>query len=267
MTEEERRAVLDGADSKDAPLSRRLIAISAHFLGTPYVVSPLGEGSGKDPDPLIRFDAVDCLTFVEETMALGLAASADEVQRILAQIRYSDRPTYEERNHLMEAQWIPNNARKGFLKSVTRRYAGAATREVWKQIDERTWTSKSSRALGLPREARALGRFPLSMVRLEELASIAPRLDSGTVLIVIREDRPLRATRVSHVGFVVQRGQRTYLRHATRTFNRVVDEDLQDFMARNARYDRWKVVGVSLFEVTAPSDPVERVPAANVAQP
>jgi hypothetical protein len=105
------------------------------------------------------------------------------------------------------------------------------------------------------------------MVGLEDLPSIAPRLESGTILAVIREDRPWRPTRVSHVGFVVQKGRRTYLRHATRTFGKVVDEDLRDFMARNAKYGRWKVVGVSLFEVAAPPAPIESVLPANAAHP
>ena len=59
------------------PLSERLDLVSAKFLGTAYVASPLGEGTGKDPDPLVRYDAVDCLTFVEEAIALSLAPSAD----------------------------------------------------------------------------------------------------------------------------------------------------------------------------------------------
>lgn len=250
MTEEERQALTESRTT--GSLSGRLVWMSEKFLGTRYLASPLGEGSGKDPDPLIRFDAVDCLTFVEESMALALGRSSDEVERLLAEIRYFNRPIFSERNHLMEAQWIPNNVRKGFLRPATRRLGGDATRQVWKEIDERAWSSPSARALGLSGNERPMGKFALSVIGLEELLAIAPRLDSGTVLVIVREDRPFSPTRVSHVGFVIQKGRRTYLRHATRTFGRVVDEELASFVARNAKYDRWKVVGASLFEVAQP---------------
>ena len=54
----------------DSTLLDRLIYLSDPFVGAPYVVSPLGEGAGEDTDPRIRFDAFDCTTFVETTMAL-----------------------------------------------------------------------------------------------------------------------------------------------------------------------------------------------------
>src|SRR5690242_633503 len=55
------------------PLTKRLLSNSERFLGVPYLASPLGEGEGFDADPTLRFDAVDCLTFVEETIALSLS--------------------------------------------------------------------------------------------------------------------------------------------------------------------------------------------------
>jgi len=47
----------------------------------------LGEGEGKDTDPRIRFDAFDCLTFVETTMAQSLSADEDHVLPTLDAIR------------------------------------------------------------------------------------------------------------------------------------------------------------------------------------
>lgn len=252
MTEEEKRTQLDQARSRKGSLSERLVEMSERFLGTPYVVSPLGEGSGQDPDPLIRFDAVDCLTFVEETIALGLSTSWEEVERLLIRIRYADQPSYAQRNHLMEAQWIPNNIRKGFLTTVTRRYGGDLTHGVWKEISERTWESKSSRQLGLTGAERPIGKYGLSVVDLQDMPAIASRVVSGTILAIVREDRPYSLTRISHVGFVIQKDGRTFLRHATRTFGKVVDEDLKTFFSRNLKYAKWKVVGVSLYEVAAP---------------
>lgn len=251
LTAEQRAALV--AESSDAPVPERLLRMSERFINTPYVLSPLGEGQGVDPDPTFRLDAVDCLTFVEQSMALGLARSDADVAPLLEDLRYASTPSYEDRNHLMEAQWLPNNIRKGFLADVTRRYAGEDAVPVTKVLTPHTWQSRSSQALGLPKEKRPVGTYTLNMLPLERVMTHARAIPSGTILVVLREDLPLKATRVTHLGFVVQRKKRTYLRHASRGgYNRVVDEDLETFLARNARYAKWKVTGVSLFEVRRP---------------
>jgi hypothetical protein len=248
----EQRAALVAQDA-NAPVAERLLRMSERFLNTPYVLSPLGEGQGVDPDPTFRLDAVDCLTFVEQSMALGLARSEADVAPLLETLRYASTPSYEDRNHLMEAQWLPNNIRKGFLVDVTRRIAAEDAVPVTKTLTPLTWQSRSSVALGLPRGRQPVGAYPLNMLPLERVMAHARSIPSGTILVVLREDLPLKATRVTHLGFVVQRKKRTYLRHASRGgYNRVVDEDLETFLARNARYAKWRVTGVSLFEVRRP---------------
>jgi hypothetical protein len=251
----EQRATLLKAAEPGAALHQRLLRVSAHFLGTPYVASPLGEGNGVDPDPTFRLDAVDCLTFVEETLALSLARQDAEVPSLLERIRYASAPTYEDRNHLMEAQWLPNNIRKGFLKDVTRRYGGEDTVQAQKSLTARTWTSRSSLELKLPKERQTLGTFTLNVIPLERVMTHARKIPSGTIMVVVRDDLPLKATRITHLGFVLQKGKRTWLRHAARNgYGRVVDEDLETFLARNGRYTKWKVTGVSLFEAHLPQE-------------
>lgn len=238
------------------PLTRRLVDASAGFLGTPYVLSPLGEGEGVDPDPPLRYDAVDCLTFVEETLAVALAKSEAQVPTLLSKIRYGAEPTYAGRNHLMEAEWIPYNEAKGFIRPVTRRYAGRDAILTQKVLPKGAWKTPSSVALGLPPDRQLTGRFPLWMLPLDKLLAHARAIPSGTILLVVREDRAWKVTRITHLGFVIQRGKETYLRHANKQPSyRVVDEPLAHFIARNARYDRWKVDGVSLFEVLPPPSP------------
>ncbi|WP_375757748.1 N-acetylmuramoyl-L-alanine amidase-like domain-containing protein [Corallococcus exercitus] len=261
LTPEQRAALI--ADRAESPLSERLLGMSEKFLNTPYVLSPLGEGQGVDPDPTFRLDAVDCLTFVEETLALGMAYGEPEVPALLERIRYASTPTYEDRNHLMEAQWLPNNIKKGLLVDVTRKYAKEDTVTVTKTLTAHTWQSKSSMALQLPRERQPVGTFTLDMIPLDKVLERARGVPSGTILVVMREDLPLKATRITHLGFVVQKKKRTYLRHASRGgYNRVVDEDLETFLARNARYDKWRVTGVSLFEARRPPATVASQPAS-----
>ncbi|HYV44425.1 MAG TPA: N-acetylmuramoyl-L-alanine amidase-like domain-containing protein [Myxococcaceae bacterium] len=234
----------------DGPLSARLVAVSERFLGTPYGVSPLGEGQGKDPDPLIRFDLVDCLTYVEETIALALARAPGQVDPLLAALRYQKQVLYEDRNHLMEAQWLPSNVKKGFLREASARYGGADVQHAAKVITAATWHTPSSQALDLPEERQLVGRFPLDLVPLDKAPAHIREVPSGTLMLVVREDLPGKVTRITHLGFVVQKGKRTFFRHASRNpFARVVDEDVESFFTRNARYSKWRVDGVSLYEV------------------
>jgi len=234
------------------PLEQRLLAISARFLGTPYAHSPLGEGEGFDPDPRFRLDEVDCLTFVETVMALALSDTEEDVLHVLDSIRYRGRPEYAARNHLMESQWLPSNIAKGWVRDATPSLGGPAARASEKVLGPEAWASTTGRALALPPGSRPVGHFPLGLVPVEAVRERAASWPSGTLLLLVREDAPWRVTRISHLGFVVQKDGRTYLRHATRGWkNGVVDEEIGHLLTRHAHYT-WKVVGVSLWEVRDP---------------
>ncbi len=241
------------AELQPLPFKERLLAASERFLGTPYGVSPLGEGEGVDPDPRLRWDSVDCVTFVEESMALSLAHRPEEVLPRLDAIRYrGGTPGYTARNHLMEAGWLPANTEAGFVRDVTFALGGADAVTGHKVLGPEAWESAGGRALALPESAHATGTFSFGLLPLARVRAHARGFPSGTVLLVVREDGPDRITRVSHLGLVVQRGGKTYLRHATSVPPRaVVDEELGHLLARQARA-AWKVVGVSLWEVRSP---------------
>jgi hypothetical protein len=244
------QSLLDSVHGRS--LDARLLGLSERFLGTPYAHSPLGEGEGQDPDPRLRLDRVDCLTFVETVMALALSSSVEDVVHVLDSIRYRTRPDYAGRNHLMEAEWLPSNAAKGLVRDATARLAPDAAVSGWKVIGPEAWGSTTARALALPPEARPTGRFPLTIVPVDQVVERAGSWPSGTLLLVVRADARWRITRVSHLGFVVQRRGKTYLRHATRGWkDGVVDEELSHLLARHARYP-WKIEGVSLWEVGDP---------------
>ena len=238
------------AELQPLPLPEKLLAASARFLGTPYGFSPLGEGAGFDADPRLRWDKVDCVTFVEESMALSLARRPEDVLPLLDAIRYRDGTVaYQARNHLMEADWLPANARAGFVRDVTFALGGADAVQADKRLSERSWEGKEAQALALPASARAIGTFPFGLLPVQRVLAHAAGFPSGTVLLVVREDGPQRITRVSHLGLVVQKGGQTYLRHATSVgVKAVVDEELGHFLSRQSQL-AWKLLGVSLWEV------------------
>jgi len=257
-------AILLAAAAPDAALEAGLGAVPAGrsralwasglLLGAPYRLSPLGEGAGVDPDPRFRLDAFDCVTLVETAIALGHARTIAEARVLLDDLRYHGAPSFQTRNHYLEAQWLPVNREKGWIADVTAELGGDLAVVGEKRLTPRTWKAAEQAGATLPgldRSARPLGAFPLPLLPLDHLVELAPRIPPGTILLVVREDRPWRPYRVTHLGLVVEgpRGQRL-LRHASDVpgVMRVRDEPLGRFAARSARY-RWPVVGVSLWAI------------------
>lgn len=231
------------------PAEARFLEATSGFLGTRYVLSPLGEGEGHDPDPLVRYDAVDCVTMVEQAMALSSARTAEEVLPALNHIRYAAEPSYEGRLHVMEAQWLPMNLERGLIEDVTRQYGGAATRRVSKTITAATWAEKGGASLQLPAAAQARGTFFIDIIPSERAPAALAVAPAGLLVVVVRADRPRLVSRITHVGVLVQKPEGAFLRHASRSFKRVVDEPIEKYLQRNLEFGAWTVEGVSLFKV------------------
>jgi hypothetical protein len=232
----------------------RAVWASGLLRGAPYRLSPLGEGSGHDPDPRFRLDAFDCVTLVETAIALGNARTTAEARLLLDDVRYRGPPSFAARNHYLEAQWLPVNAGKGWIADVTGALGGDLALSGEKRLTPGTWRAAEKAGAtipGLDPEARPLGTFPLPLLPLDHLAEVAPRIPAGTILLVVREDRPWRPYRVTHLGLVVEGpGGARLLRHASDVpgVMRVRDEPLARFAARAGR-QRWPVVGVSLWAI------------------
>ncbi len=232
---------------EQVPFTERLAALSAHFRGVPYLDSPLGEGAGYDPDPLYRFDAVDCLTYVEQVLAL--ANAPDDPLGLLSEIRYSDgRIAFGRRNHLMMAQWIPNNIQKGFVRDITEEVGGDRVEWVEKTVSPTSWAQRRGVDLPLRAEEVPMGTRRLPIVPIERFPEVMDRIPDGALLLVVRTEIPLRPYRVTHLGFVFRKGDALYLRHAAKAgYGRVVDERLETFVRRNAKYRKWPVAGFNLL--------------------
>lgn len=126
-------AHLDAADP-----AGRFVEATALFLGTPYFNGPLGEGDhgGPDPDPRVDFARADCVTYLEQSLALALAVPErpESFLDALDAIRYLDGEVgFASRNHYMVRDWIPAN--EWLLKDVTASVGGDHTRRVHRTID------------------------------------------------------------------------------------------------------------------------------------
>lgn len=242
-------AVLEAVEaSRHLPLPERMAAVSQPLLGRPYALDPLGEGQPPDPDPLVRYDVFDCLTFVEEVLALSLAGDPAHASRVRNALRYGDAPpSYVHRRHFMELQWIAGNIADGWLADTTREYG--ETLRLEREVTGATWAAWSHRSRfahadhELPTGLMALDVLPLSTAR-----EIAHTIRPGSLVLTVREDRPWVPLWVNHLGFVLP-GDPPKLRHATPMRNGgTVDHDLDWYLEHISGYDRWKILGIVVLE-------------------
>jgi Protein of unknown function (DUF1460) len=148
-------------------MATRIEAISAQYLGAPYLLDPLGEGAGAaiDRDPIIRFDAFDCQTFVETVIAEARGSTAPEIEDEMRAMRYQDGVVdFGKRNHFPDADWIPHNVARGILADVSAQVAGNwplkvarthITRQAWLASIADNPTQQHNEYLKTHAEARA----------------------------------------------------------------------------------------------------------------
>ncbi len=227
-------------------IADRIEQISRVFLGTPYGQYPLGEGNGVEPQPRWRADMVDCQTYVETVLAMANSKDLAVAKALLDDIRYREPPiSFSSRNHFTEAQWLPANVAKGYLREETTeidRAAPSATlvlrREQW------------SKVRGLERLALAEipeGEFSIRYLPLAEARERAAQIAPGSVMLIVRAQDPRRVVRVSHMALVVRGANGLAVRHASfGKEKKVIEESIGEFLDRLGTYREWPVIGVAL---------------------
>lgn len=203
------------------------------FLGAKYVPSPLGECDIHDADPLIRFDAFDCVTFVETVLA-------DGHEERLTKIRYKNGQVgFITRNHFIESDWLSNNA--DLVQNVSAQYAPTDVRRV--QIDKKAWFH---RAHGLDVDV-APQQVDLEYIPYRHFNNVV--IDKTMIVLFITDNSKFRDTigtdlAVVHMGLILPNGM---LRHASSERGMVVDVDMHDYVAQ--RMQNKQNLGIALVEI------------------
>lgn len=231
-----------------APVGVRMEAASRSFLGLPYMNDAEGEGQGADADPPSRYDAFDCLTFVEQVLSLALAGDPLQAPSLRDAFRYRGEPAYDHRRHFMEAEWVPDAIRNGLLTDITAQVGRASHLEKDVGID--VWRAWRRRALfHLPDALLPTGRWALAYLDLDEAERAVPRIPPGAILLTLRQPRTWVPIVVTHVSTVVPLADGTLrMRHATRMGSRKVRDDRVDWYVHHLReYTNWPSLGITVL--------------------
>jgi hypothetical protein len=233
------------------PLASRLDQISSALIGQTYSIDPLGEGRPPDLDPRARYDQFDCLTYVEEVLALASSDSVHMAASSRNALRYSGPlPNYATRNHFMELQWVPNAIRGGWVRDISSRFTGSVSRS--RKIDAHTWKQWGpSRDFHMSVDRFPTGTMRLAFVPIDDMLLQIDQIPSGSILMVVRDDRADKPLWISHIGFVFQ-GKRPIIRHATKLGGGSVRENgLQWYLNHLKTYKHWRASGVVILQPTA----------------
>jgi hypothetical protein len=194
--------------------SRRIEAISRHFLGHSYKPNPL-IGSADAAEVFTAFlDGFDCVTYIETIVALARASNVDGFIQRLRKIRYEQgRIQWERRNHYMTL-WIRNNVREGTIRPVSMPSVATLSRKrvlnVVPGLDPQRTRVKCVPKRAVPRLERYLQTGDLIF-----FASTRMNLD------------------VFHAGIIVRDGKKVFMRHASQSQRAVVEQELSDFLKAN----------------------------------
>lgn len=221
LEDKEAPLVLDRAEAgrilKDAggetDLGKRIDRISELFLGRPYAEGSLGGGADLPEEFRVSLDAFDCVTYIETVLALALAQTTEEFIDTLREIRYEGgRIDWFRRNHYM-VDWARNNEERGFIARIT----------VGPAVVEKTCTLGI--IPGLPPKTTTFGYFSK-----QGSGEVGELIETGDLILFVSTGKTLD---VFHTGLLVKHDAQILLRHATRTANAVIEQDLVEFMSKN----------------------------------
>ncbi|WP_373998886.1 N-acetylmuramoyl-L-alanine amidase-like domain-containing protein [Bdellovibrio bacteriovorus] len=241
-------------------LRERVDFFSSQFLGRPYLGGALGEGSNSsfDNDPLFRFDAFDCTTYVETVVALSLASSEESFKNLLTQIRYMNgQISIFTRNHFTSIDWNPNAERLGVLRDITTDVGSSQTSTLETLIEKDTWFARQASEMvkAKENEAKKIEYIRASTQNFSKETARLNFIDKKTlvsntqllryfpkagVINIVRANWKVKeaigtALDISHQGIFFERNGQIIFRHASfkRGSQFVVEIPLIDYVKNN----------------------------------
>ncbi len=223
---------------REQSMGDMIIAAGRSFLGTPYAANTL-EMPGEE-QLIVNLREVDCVTFVENTLALSRCAklkldSSEAFEGQLQSIRYRGGVIkgYPSRLHYF-SDWISDNEQKNIVVDITRDIGGirmdkainfmSTHRTAYKQLAD----DEVLRQIAL-QEQRINGRERLFLQK-EKLATVKKEIHSGDILAITTR---IAGLDVSHTGLAI-RDEKNILRllhapitgEAVQISNRTLEEHL-----------------------------------------
>jgi len=195
------------------------VRLGVSFVGTPYK-----PGTLEVPGPerlVINLRELDCVTFVENVLALSRLVRAGETdfdafRAELTRMRYRDGVIdgYPSRLHYF-SEWIADNERKGLVRDITRELGGVLDPEPIRFMSTHV---EAYRQLSDPANLEAIRRIeeelserPRYYIPEDRIAEVAPLIRNGDI---IAATSTLEGLDIAHTGVALWKDGELYLLHA-----------------------------------------------------
>jgi hypothetical protein len=198
--------------SREKEIGGRMRGIAEAWVGRPYIADSLIGGPDTPEKLVVRFDAFDCVTFVENVLALARSRSPDGFFRELRRTRYRDgRVSWSARLHYF-SDWMRQNDKR---KAIRIRSRGSGSRSI---------EASPGFIQGLPTRRVRFHVVPKQKIRLA-----LDRIHAGSIVAFASVRSKLD---FFHTGLLFC-GEEPTLIHASRSARKVISEPLARFSGRN----------------------------------
>lgn len=201
------------------PLGEIVMRVGRRFVGTPYVANTL---DSPGPERLvINLRALDCVTFVENTLAIArmVRAGEDDFDTFAAELRRMRYRSgaidgYPSRLHYF-SEWVADNERKGLVRDVTREIGGVRSTEpidfMSTNADAYPKLAEGAHRAAIERIEERLSREARWYIPQDRIADVAPSIRSGDIIAATSS---IEGLDVAHTGIAVRVDGRLHLLHA-----------------------------------------------------
>ena len=226
-------------DDKNTPVSELIVKVGTYFKETPYKAATL-EINPDDEKLVINLREMDCTTFAENVLAISRTIKSgnptfEKFAGELQNIRYHDGKIdgYTSRNHYF-SDWIFENDRKGFVKSVSNEIAGTLYQKTINFMS--THPESYLQLKGHPEMIKIIAEKENEItsrktyfIPKEKIGDIQSELKAGDIVgITSRVD----GLDVSHVGILFRKNGSVHLLHASTKAKKVIisEETLEKYL-------------------------------------
>ena len=214
---------------RDAPIETVLEQTAHFFLDTPYVAGTLD--INEDEQLVVNLQEMDCVTYVENVIALSKAAIGDSLtfdafEAHLQNIRYRNGrlSDYASRLHYT-SDWIYNNQEKGIVENISEQLSGikqtkainfmTTHRSAYKQLAHNDAMLEKIKQT----EQQINNREGFYYLPKEDIAAMASHIPHMAVVGIVTSIDGLDTT---HIGFAYQKDGVLGFIHASSLKNEVV---------------------------------------------